>query len=702
MNDLKFYIGEETGIVVEKEHFSESLFDSQYRQVFSLLNDIYHHQETQQCESYSPQPNIIAICGDRGAGKTSLLQSVLGIIRNKDIFQQAKGIMPADIDKDYLNSVFHVLDIIDPSYFDKKHNLLELLLGQMYAELQDKIENNNLCNNGFIEKKNDLLKQFSKVKSSLSIINKQLEKEGSCAYDELEEIDKLAAGVSLKSQLDHLFKLYVETFGKKRLLISIDDLDLNLTDGYIMTEEVRKYLLNSPYCIVLFAVKVEQLTKIVQLYMFQQLTGGNSDNNDKLYQEASNMAKPYVEKLIPDSLRVWMPNGDILPDAELKIFQKCEEETKYKKGDSYYQLFSIHEKKDEGNEKNEETKNSFESLKEGIVQLIYQKTRYIFVNGASVSPIVPTSLRSINYLLELLLNMDDNKRGYNKQSFKRYFYQTWTKCLGEKDRAFVNKLVVIDDETTTNQFVIDYLREKYYKRGEYDYSWDRFRRTINISKNGNIYNETDDSISTDKLFKLLIDIMEPKNQSFNISLGDVYYVLQLLGHSEIDKEDVNLFFFIRSFYSIRLYELYDHISADEKHLHIQPSQDDEPSIYKYDPLLRRLNKLQKLLNGSYFTYNSGDFLPFESSMASRDKRIIKTDKLQEWGEELKGKNANDIQNELIGKLQMCEFFALTTKLKSATGDENDINRKTPTPRYIESYPRSTRSLLFDVLSLLSH
>ena len=44
------------------------------------------------------------------------------------------------------NSNCFSLPVIDPSFFDENHNIVELVIGQMYAEVQDQKGTNNNYN----------------------------------------------------------------------------------------------------------------------------------------------------------------------------------------------------------------------------------------------------------------------------------------------------------------------------------------------------------------------------------------------------------------------------------------------------------------------------------------------------------------------------------------------------------------------------
>ncbi|MBQ9630184.1 MAG: hypothetical protein IJR49_01170, partial [Treponema sp.] len=545
-----FRMGEETGIVIEKkkEQFEHSLFKEQYKQAFSLIDGILARTtKTNPSDEIDENiSNVIAFCGDRGEGKTSALETVRGILLKKDIFKEAVSANLFSENTQLDANKFKVLNLVDPAFFDKEHNLLELLLGQMYAEITDddkkKAKENDyedMCASHNVALRNTLMQDFEEVRHSLEIIRKTSEKN---AYDNLEQVDELAAGVALKKKVRYLLKNYAQYFQKERVLVCIDDLDLNISEGYKMAEEIRKYLSTPSVCIVMLAIKTEQMVEVVQSYLRDKM------NKDIIKPETiTDMAERYVTKMLPLNNRVIMPNGKGVVELPLVI-------------------------------KEGEYEEPYPTVKEAVVRLIYRKTRYIFVNGRNVSPIVPVNLRSLRFLINLLWELPDAKRENNadnvenKQIFKNYFYNTWIGLLDSNDAKFAQEIINNPDITTLNKSVVMHLR--------------------NLALPTKNQEEHD----------VLVNILEPQNQVQNISVGDVFYVIKQVESINTDIKKSYFLFFLKAFYSIELYETYDRISANLDSLFVTPSacfpitkedskqeKDKTPYIYKYDSQLQRLN-----------------------------------------------------------------------------------------------------------------
>lgn len=649
-NTIIFRMGEETGIVIEKtkEQFEHSLFREQYRQVFDIMDTIIERSTPEKGKEVDDKmSNIIVFCGDRGEGKTSALETVREILSNKTILKDAQlaGLFSEESKLD--TDSFKVLRLVDPAFFDDKHNLMELLIGQMYAdvlladkEAAEKREFTPSCMDLDVDKRTQLVRLFQKVRTGLGIVHKPSDKS---AYDNLEEIDQLAAGIELKTTVNELLQCYAKYFKKERVLICIDDLDLNATEGYTMAEEIRKFLSSPTSCVVLMAVKIEQMIEVVQSYLRENLSTIVSDETIK------EMAIRYVIKLLPESRRVWMPNGSVLTDSKLKIY--------------------------EGNE----LKEAFDSVKEAVVRLIYRKTRYIFVNARNVSPIVPSNLRELRLLWATLWSLNDGEKNdenhiKNKTIFKQYFYDVWIKRLQKEDVDFVVSLIDNQDLISINKSIVTYLTKKY----------------VGILK----------SASKNDINSLLEAILDIRNTMQNISTGDVMYVVSTLENLTTDAETQRLLFFIKAFYSITLYEAYDVATIDKNHLYAL-TDESQVSIYKYDRLYRKLNALQRVVNGAFFTYYSGDVLTKEArTLRARDIRYINPQLLKNIYNELSSTPKEAI-SDYEQKLNMLEFFALTTTFDAYSGeDQKDSYRRSLTsPLYLVPIRPKASLINFDVLSI---
>lgn len=632
MDRIVFYNGEETGHVLETDCFQDSLFREQYTFALKLFKSIYSSQ--------GPVSNIIAFCGDRGEGKTSCMRSFMELLKNDSELHKFESILPFKADD------VEILDVIDPAFFDKKHNLIELVLGQMYGKISGKsIQNADYS--AKLNERNNLLRYFQKAKRHLG----HLEKEKRELYDELEELDALSAGVKLEECIGLLFEEYLKFQNKEKIVLAIDDLDLNMTEGYKMAEQIRKYL-NHKSCILLIGLNVSQLSTVIQNSIAKELKTSPSESP-----ELSVMASKYVMKLIPYGNRVLMPSIGELCNMKLQICRR---------GDALKELKDLNSVKDE------------------VTRLIFMKTRYLFYNEkGSVSPIVPMNLRSLRLLLGMLIHMEDfedNKsHSGNKRIFKSYFFNEWTKCL-DKYRNLVKNLSEYHDLSGINMFVINYFTEHC------------------------------------KVFNIKLPDVKIESE-YDVSLGDVLKTLTYIANTNSDNDTKKLIFFLRSFYSMKLYELYDVISETEGGIYPSVISDDA-EVVKVDTVFKNVNQLQKLLNGSYFRYDQNSLLAPKQNKYPRDLHVIDGNSfnklLKEVATGLEKYNvvefANDDESEGAEKwrafkqnFRMCEFFMLTTLRSITYKDRLDVSNyfvspDASVPAYMTEYHQNMGFYLFDIMA----
>jgi hypothetical protein len=146
--------------------------------------------------------------------------------------------------------------------------------------------------------------------------------------------------------------------------------------------------------------------------------------------------------------------------------------------------------------------------------------------------------------------------------------------LSEEDRDFADKLVDNNDAFSINKMVVNYMQR---------FLDERQKRTYE-------------------------NLLKPSNYSYNITIGDVFDMMDMIERNALDMKMRMILFFIKSFYSIMMYELYDEATEDKKTmatLHPETKEEDDedgPEIYRSDAWFKNTNSLQRFVNGSYFTY----------------------------------------------------------------------------------------------------
>lgn len=699
-NTIIFRMGEETGIVIEKtkEQFEQSLFREHYVKAIQIANDIIGRKE--QIAS----SNIIAFCADRGEGKTSCMETVAELLTIKDRFEQfeekfAENNSHTNIHPDKLLR----LPVIDPAYFDEKHNIIELITGMMYESLCKRKDENTIFDTTL------LVAKFREVQKALEYIEKASSTE-SPIYDPLDKVQSLSQGLKLPKLISDLMEMYLKFMDKELLVICIDDIDLNIQYAYRMIEQIRKYLSNRQ-CLILFASNIEQLTLVVRHSIEMDLYGRIIEGENS---ESQEMAAKYVTKLLPTSQRINLVHIVDLYDRPLVLLNNKGEEYGY-----------------------------WDKVKEAISQLIYAKTRYLFYNNESeTSPIIPKNLRSFRHLMSLLTSMpdynnaqirreiaiptstqlkDDEEGKRNKSAFKNYFYQDWiANNLTMRDMDFAISLVEYTDISGINLYVVQYLSSR-FKLGNLG----KIVTSIETSKNTRLMisredlklileltdeeqqeNEMEERLEQN-VMPLIQAIVDNQNKSYNITLGDVFYLLDYLQRGSTSIGDKMLLFFIKSFYSMQLYEKYDIITEQKGTLYpIRDTSESRVNIYRVDDTYQNTNVLQRFVNGSFFTYLPNEFMAFDlSKKMPRDLRLIKAKMVKDLFREVLIKfpeDFNKVTPMMKLKFQMCEFLCWTISRTSYAPQGSDyinaalLDRKQNTPAFYGAFRPKTTLYIFDI------
>ncbi len=644
-----FRTQEDNKTILETGGYKSSLFYHQYEQALTLIQQSWKNKEDK--DGQYDDSNVIAFCGDRGEGKTSCLRSVRYLLSNADSLKEMKSLMPNLHFK--VDSIF-ALELLDPSYFDDTHNVIELVMGQMFELVTNKSDSKNFDLNA----RKSLMQRFQKAKTCMTAMKTRREAR---RYDEMEELTNFASSVQLRKAIRDLISEFLDYFDKEKLLICVDDIDMNMEYGYQMVEDIRKYLCTSN-CIVFVAVKIEQLQKLVQTSILKAIN--SSSSKVVTDEQVEVMAQKYVAKFIPENHRIKMPSSHFIADQKVKL---------YLSDGSLFRQESI-------------------SVKETIVRLIFEKTRYLFYNGRTTSPIVPKNLRSIRQLLGMLCSMpaipfgekkEDQVKNENKTLFRLYFYQSWIKNLSADDQSFAKRLAQYEDVISVNKYVATYLGER--------------------CTNKKIVSKDDKT--------LFSDIVALKNRSHNISVGDVFYLIRQIETINTDEDISALLFFICAFYSMGLYARYDELideilaKGSKKKTNVH---EEMVSIYKHDRLYEGTNTLQKVLNGAYFIYEPGTLITNTSSKdynLCRDHKIINGAVLGTLLTELNAELAKGTKvvegTPLYYKLHRCEYFLLTTLYQVDSNKLSvKLDRTAIEAPFIGAYENITRQYIaFDFLAI---
>ena len=408
--------GEEFKATVIDKIDKTNIFYDQYMDAARMLNEIVarHDDRLEMWCTTEYENNMIAFCGERGAGKSS---AMISFVKAAHEYSKNGGDSIFADFGNIKNTYFTEPIIIDPSMLDGIHNVLDIILATLYKKFRKQYEKDN--QSLYARQREGLLDQFQKVYKCISLINNQ-EKMLDDEYDyegNISKLAKLGQSTELRYELEELIKMYLEIMMKAQgadkegktgcLMIAIDDLDLCSFHVYKMAEQIRKYLI-IPNVVLVMAVRVEQLELCVReknLRSFKSMvrTGGQES---RILEEIINMSERYVTKLIPKVRRNYLPDVRMLNNVKI-LYRDKEKELEFDFGGG--------------------------SLSKIVLNLIYQKTGMKFLEEKSEKNyFLPDNLRDTINLIVLLAEMEEpggeninDVYYYNIEKFSDYYERQW-------------------------------------------------------------------------------------------------------------------------------------------------------------------------------------------------------------------------------------------------------------------------------------
>jgi len=416
MSEITIIRGEEFKIAVKKEIKRDDIFISEYRRAAVMLDEIAGalketEKEKEVCswKESDFENNIIAFCGERGEGKSSVMMSFANAVyedknRKNIIFEECKNLK---------NLKFAEPILIDPSLFDDVHNVLDIVLAKLFRRFCAYYEKDNQSMGE--QARERLLNRFQTVYRYVSLINNQKQMlDDEFDYEgNITKLKKLGESSALKEELEKLVEEYLKVMGgyekESQLLLAIDDLDLCSANAYKMTEQIRKYLI-IPHVFIVISVKIEQLELCIReknLKDFQEIYKNKEENiYGQLNREVEVMAERYVAKLIPKKRRIYLPKVQNFEEVHI-VYKETQEGEK---------LWDSNEKK---------------GFICAVLDLIYDRTgmRFLPEEGGS-SYLLPNNLRDMISWMAVIAEME-NPEGkdavylQNIKRFEKYFHE-WT------------------------------------------------------------------------------------------------------------------------------------------------------------------------------------------------------------------------------------------------------------------------------------
>ncbi|MCX4272289.1 MAG: hypothetical protein OSJ71_08505 [Acetatifactor sp.] len=265
--------------------------------------------------------NIIAFMGVRGSGKTTALNEFNRILGKHDeyIAKHGKVLLPNRQNQDQkCTGGFHVLKSIDASLLEKDEDIIELIWANMFKDFEHTLKGSSNCREYREYRENrdeatrSIVDQFDKVYKSYQ---QSKEKQVMLGDTVLAKLKNLASSLKTKEFCDELIEKFLKYMHYRAdgqdtnffLVVTVDDLDLNLESGYRILENLYRYL-NNPYVVVLIAVDHLQIKMISNRHFIENFYVKGKKDEPLYARHAEQLSGDFLVKVLPLSNRVYMPD----------------------------------------------------------------------------------------------------------------------------------------------------------------------------------------------------------------------------------------------------------------------------------------------------------------------------------------------------------------------------------------------------------
>lgn len=354
-------------VIESPEQMKSSFFLDVYLSAEQHINSILSLFKSSKSDGLQLEySNIIAFTGDRGAGKTSVMGNI------KELLHSGKKLNGTFREKES----FLCLPMIDPSHISPDETVIDIVLSRMYSYFDEYCNKNNV----FTDRKRNVYQAFSETFQAVRVVCQNREARHNIP-DSLVGLQNATAGNNLRELMSKLVNLLLQETGFQKdsvrcLVLCIDDIDMNIQQGYNICEELRKYL-NIPNVIILFSLYIGQMNDLVrQQYLKDFDTLLRYREEIPLSESVPDMAKKYLEKLIPFNHRCALPEINFRNLKGIMIQYEGEN-------------------------------SQSTPLLDELLRLLYEKSGLILVkNQDGTHDFLPTSLRGVTHLITLLRKME--------------------------------------------------------------------------------------------------------------------------------------------------------------------------------------------------------------------------------------------------------------------------------------------------------
>lgn len=330
-DDYKRILRINDSIGLEKKHevieeFNESFFRDNYYTAFALTRKVLERGQKMKEERKGERDwntgqeklyNIITFCGERGSGKTSVMDSIVKVLcgssnsGNYRKFVETYGQNEKEeeeLKKSRLKGLldtyeFICMDMIDASLLEEKEEILDVILSKMYQKVRMNARRFSKCSLWEMEQgnacsKEDIYRKFEMICQNKLQFQRRMDKKYETGESSIEKLGNLAGSMNIREKMQDLISAYLDLLcenknKRKCLVISIDDLDMH-GNAYGMLEQLHRYLM-IPEVVIYLTVSEREIQSVCKKHF------------EQFYESSDELAMSYLEKVLPYSRRIYLP-----------------------------------------------------------------------------------------------------------------------------------------------------------------------------------------------------------------------------------------------------------------------------------------------------------------------------------------------------------------------------------------------------------
>lgn len=331
---------ENTGLHIESiDQFKNSYHSLSYRMAIQKLEAIIRQNFWgQKGKVYNDPVNILAFVGGRGSGKSSVMMSLIEALKNYSYYNETGQL--DELFASFLREengtrravTFTCLERIDGAMLESGEDIFSLVLAQLYQKFVDEENEHRLhIQDDYDYKKREVLKKLEnifRIIREIQVMNAEAAPK-SAAGSYLNELDSLASSQKVRREFQDLINSFTDLMLYRRekmgkyavdhyVVITIDDIDLNVENGFSMMEKINRYLMVKNVIVVL-AVDYQQMQKLAVRHFYKMYP-----KVDGILREgvsyAGKIATDYLDKVLPMNYRIYVSDiNDRYVDDQIGI-----------------------------------------------------------------------------------------------------------------------------------------------------------------------------------------------------------------------------------------------------------------------------------------------------------------------------------------------------------------------------------------------